>query len=425
MDAFEGVSDEPDDDEELAAYTPGRIRQLRAAGGNGANGKDVETASDNSEASVVSGDMSTFVKPKAVRISVPSRPSAASIAAADEELVHVEEDEYAFNSDIDIDAGEQDGVFQPRSRSNGTSAALGASRRKRKVLSPSGEWVFEHELDGRTIVHEPPAMPVRRSDRKLGKRPLTEDSWDHNPFRLVPPKPYGDAAPFQVVVAPQVLITMDFHAHMSVAEVIGLLGGRFEPETRRLYVLSIFPCKSIGTRKECEMDPISEMEAVQQFAAMDLQPVGWYHSHPTFEPSPSCRDIETQTMYQSLFTRPADNTEPFLGFIISPFLKSSKGKSVIECIHLADTIAQDEAFRLPCRVDYIIDDTGEFFEYPGDLVDLYENIQLTYMRTSNYAGLFHEGYFINKLVSRLAGGSYEPSARALLQRFRNKLREHL
>jgi hypothetical protein len=130
-------------------------------------------------------------------------------------------------------------------------------------------------------------------------------------------------------------------------------------------------------------------------------------------------------MYQSLFTRPPDNTEPFLGFIISPFLKSSKGKSVIECIHLADTIAQDEAFRLPCRVDYIIDDTGEFFEYPGDLVDLYENIQLTYMRTFNYAGLFHEGYFINKLVSRLAGGSYEPSARALLQRFRNKLREHL
>jgi protein MYSM1 len=62
---------------------------------------------------------------------------------------------------------------------------------------------------------------------------------------------------------------------MSVAEVIGLLGGRFEPETRRLHVLSIFPCKSIGTRKECEMDPISEMEAVQQFAAMDLQPVGW------------------------------------------------------------------------------------------------------------------------------------------------------
>lgn len=123
--------------------------------------------------------------------------------------------------------------------------------------------------------------------------------------------------------------------------------------------------------------------------------------------------------------RDADNTEPFLGFIISPFLKTSKGKSVIECVHLASCNAQDEPFRLPCRVDYTIDDTGEDFQHPDDLVDLYEKLQLIYCRTSNYAGLFHEGYFINKLCSRLAGGSYEPSARALLQRYRNKLKEHL
>ncbi len=333
------------------------------------------------------------------------------------------EDEHVISSDVDIgDLNDEDHIIS----STGTNSLMDeTAKRKRKVLTSTGEWVLESELAGRTIVHDVPPMPVRRSSRKQGIKALTEDSWDSNPFRLVPPKPYGEEAPFQVIVSPQVLITMDFHAHLSLAEVIGLLGGRFDPEERKLFVLSIYPCRSIGTRKECEMDPISEMEAVQQFASLDLLPVGWYHSHPTFEPSPSCRDIETQTMYQTLFNRDQDNTEPFLGFIISPFLKSSRGLSVIECIHLAHTRAIDEQFRLPCRVDYLIEDTGEFFEHPDDLVDLYQKLQLTYSRTSNYAGLLHEIYFINRLTARLQGNSYEPSARALLQRFRNKLKERL
>lgn len=300
-------------------------------------------------------------------------------------------------------------------------AALSPSRRRRRVLGPTGEWINADELDGRTVVHEAAALPVRRSSRKRGKAPEHEGSLDNNPFRLVPAQEYGMMAPFDVVVAPQVLITMDYHSHLSVAEVIGLLGGRFDAESKKLHVLSIFPCRSIGTRKECEMDPISEMEAVAQFASLDLMPVGWYHSHPTFEPSPSCRDIETQTMYQVLFSHTADSAEPFLGFIVSPFLKSSKGRSVIECIHLAHCNALDEAFRMPCRVRYQIEATGEFFEHPDDLVDMYERLLRTYRMTPNYAGMYHEQYFVNKLVARLEGMPYEPAARALLQRFRNKV----
>lgn len=401
MDRYEGVSDEPEDDPEdcvserqaSVELTPRRSRRNLAA---------------------------SFAQPQG-RLPIKFKTSNAE---GDEDLVQIE-DELAQSSEVDVDAyNQEDDVFRAKSGYH-QNYDHGRERRKRKVLSPSGEWVYEHELAGRTIVHEIPQAPIRRSDRKQGKRPTTEDSWAHNPFRLVNAKAYGDDAPFEVIIAPQVLITMDFHAHMSVAEVIGLLGGRYEPETRKLLVLSIFPCRSIGTRKECEMDPISEMEAVQQFASLNLVPVGWYHSHPTFEPSPSCRDIETQTLYQNLFTRPTDKAEPFLGFIISPFLKSSRGRSVIECIHLAEGLAQDEKFRLPCRIEYVIEDTGEFFEYPGDLVDLYEKLQLTYMRTLNYAGTFHEGYFINKITLRLAGCSFEPSARALLQRFRNKVRPHL
>lgn len=46
------------------------------------------------------------------------------------------------------------------------------------------------------------------------------------------------------------------------------------------------------------MDPVSEMNARELFEKKGLQVVGWYHSHPTFEPVPSIRDIQNQASYQ-------------------------------------------------------------------------------------------------------------------------------
>jgi proteasome lid subunit RPN8/RPN11 len=53
------------------------------------------------------------------------------------------------------------------------------------------------------------------------------------------------------------------------------------------------------------MDPVSEMAAREVFEKRGLNVVGWYHSHPTFEPDPSIRDIENQASYQVLFIRPS------------------------------------------------------------------------------------------------------------------------
>jgi len=46
------------------------------------------------------------------------------------------------------------------------------------------------------------------------------------------------------------------------------------------------------------MSTESEIEAREIFASKNLDVVGWYHSHPTFEPNPSIRDIENQGQYQ-------------------------------------------------------------------------------------------------------------------------------
>lgn len=46
------------------------------------------------------------------------------------------------------------------------------------------------------------------------------------------------------------------------------------------------------------MDPVSVSRARDELAAQDLTVVGWYHSHPTFEPIPSVCDLFYQLQQQ-------------------------------------------------------------------------------------------------------------------------------
>jgi histone H2A deubiquitinase len=64
------------------------------------------------------------------------------------------------------------------------------------------------------------------------------------------------------------------------------------------------------------MDPTSELEARDAFHAKNLNVIGWYHSHPTFDPQPSIRDIENQAMYQVLINFVCANLRRFVSFQI-------------------------------------------------------------------------------------------------------------
>ena len=66
-------------------------------------------------------------------------------------------------------------------------------------------------------------------------------------------------------------------------------------------VSKAIPCRSLSTGLQCEMDPVSQTQASEELALRGLAVVGWYHSHPTFAPIPSVRDIETQAKFQVWF----------------------------------------------------------------------------------------------------------------------------
>ena len=55
----------------------------------------------------------------------------------------------------------------------------------------------------------------------------------------------------------QALVVMDVHAHLSHAEVTGLLGGLLDHtcDGDKLCVTMAVPCDSLSTSLQCEMDP--------------------------------------------------------------------------------------------------------------------------------------------------------------------------
>ncbi|KAK9822060.1 hypothetical protein WJX74_004480 [Apatococcus lobatus] len=143
------------------------------------------------------------------------------------------------------------------------------------------------------------------------------------------------AQPFSVYVAAEVMLLMDLHAHMSSYEVIGLLGGTWDSERLAIRIVAAFPCRRVqGSHSSTgvELDPEDEVATRALMARDGLKPVGWYHSHPVFEPRPSQKDNENQRNYQALFCCSQTRLEPFLGFIVGPYdLTLPSPASVFTC----------------------------------------------------------------------------------------------
>lgn len=130
------------------------------------------------------------------------------------------------------------------------------------------------------------------------------------------------AQPFSVTLAAEALLVMDFHAHLSACEVIGLLGGTFDPEARALTVRQAFPCRRADgsdSGTSVELDPECQVEVAGAMAESGMVPVGWYHSHPVFEARPSAKDNENQRNYQALCSDAGSGLEPWVGAIVGPY----------------------------------------------------------------------------------------------------------
>ncbi|KAL9951765.1 hypothetical protein ACROYT_G044491 [Oculina patagonica] len=240
--------------------------------------------------------------------------------------------------------------------------------RKKRQRNMDGDWVDSSKAEGMTIQHlstDEQAQQEGDSNEKgspsLPRKRPSRSKPSYDPFLLVPCRkfPSPSAVPFDVLIQSESLVVMDTHAHMSTTEVIGLLGGNYSHDSRTLKVSKAIPCRSLSTGLQCEMDPVSQTQASEVLALRGLAVVGWYHSHPTFAPIPSVRDIETQAKFQEWFGK---GGAPFIGIIVSPYNYSNvSSQSQIRCLTVSDEWESAGQYRLPYQFDYEVfsDETDE------------------------------------------------------------------
>uniref|UniRef100_A0A2K5L2I4 Deubiquitinase MYSM1 n=1 Tax=Cercocebus atys TaxID=9531 RepID=A0A2K5L2I4_CERAT len=211
--------------------------------------------------------------------------------------------------------------------------------RRRRVRDPWGNWCDAKDLEGQTFEHlSAEELAKRREEEK--SRPVkslkvprpTKSSFD--PFQLIPCNFFSEEKQ---------------HAHVSMAEVIGLLGGRYSEVDKVVEVCAAEPCNSLSTGLQCEMDPVSQTQASETLAVRGYSVIGWYHSHPAFDPNPSLRDIDTQAKYQSYFSR---GGAKFIGMIVSPYNRNNPlPYSQITCLVISEEISADGSYRLPYKFE--------------------------------------------------------------------------
>ncbi|KAJ6662589.1 hypothetical protein lerEdw1_011726 [Lerista edwardsae] len=228
--------------------------------------------------------------------------------------------------------------------------------RRRRVRDPWGNWCDARDLEGQTFEHLSAEELAKRKEDERNKPPKASKGQRSNkssfdPFQLIPCCSFTEEKPepFQVTVAPEALLIMDLHAHVSMAEVIGLLGGRYSESDGIVEICAAEPCSSLSTGLQCEMDPVSQTQASEALAARGYSIIGWYHSHPAFDPNPSIRDIDTQAKYQSYFSR---GGSMFVGVIISPYNQNNPlPYSQMTCLVIGDETSSNGAYRLPYKFE--------------------------------------------------------------------------
>ncbi|XP_060569402.1 deubiquitinase MYSM1-like [Ruditapes philippinarum] len=297
------------------------------------------------------------------------------------------------------------------------SAKLEAMRpRKRKVKDAFGFWIDEKDLEGTTFEHG----ILIESQPKETKPKQIKTAYD--PFKLIPCLSFDDEnpAPFLVEIHCSALIVMDIHSHISKTEVIGMLGGKFCAEQGKLIITMATPCNSISTGMQCEMDPVSQNQASEEIRGSGMEVVGWYHSHPTFAPNPSVRDIETQLKFQNWFSKGGCN---FVGVIVSPYNMRKTGMcSEVNCLTISNEIQPQLQCNIPYKFSYTtklcnMSEVNHIVLTAQDLATSYSNYQNKVDLTSIYNSSRGVSC-LEKMIESLKSYCIEPETCQLIESVR-------
>lgn len=164
--------------------------------------------------------------------------------------------------------------------------------------------------------------------------------------------------PFTVSVNTNTLMLMDLHCHLTTGEVVGYLGGHWDRESHSIQVMQAFPVKCRFADQKNADTVQEEIRLAMNVRGLTL--VGWYHSHPTYQPDPSVRDIAAQQHYQNCMKMEKTSYEPCVGFIVAPYDPHlSSRESLVKAFWVHTTSNPGtQTFSLPMELSYNIEPSG-------------------------------------------------------------------
>lgn len=200
--------------------------------------------------------------------------------------------------------------------------------------------------------------------------------------------------PYAIKMHLSSILAMDFHAHLSAMEVMGLVAGHWIPHNNSMVISHYEPCLNIASSAiHCDMCPISQAKASDFIYNMGLDILGWFHSHPTFAIEPSQQDLETQQTVQQWI----GYKKPCIGVILSPF--SANGALIAShyrCL-VVELNAEEQLVPYKFNVEIVVDNF--------QTVDLLKNLKKiwnSHMSSMNPSKIdFTKPYFMDTSITHL------------------------
>ena len=127
---------------------------------------------------------------------------------------------------------------------------------------------------------------------------------------------------YSIVISPVAILGFVHHAMLYASPkipkekwvlVIGLLGGRLEPENKILFIEDIVAMAS-GSATHVEISDYTDIQKGQsELKRKGLACFGWYHSNPSYNLFLSNEDVNTQIRWQTLWS-------PSIALVVDPEL---------------------------------------------------------------------------------------------------------
>ncbi|RKO83791.1 hypothetical protein BDK51DRAFT_33322, partial [Blyttiomyces helicus] len=113
---------------------------------------------------------------------------------------------------------------------------LEASERERLLAVNAKYFALEYDRNGQPLLGGAKASVAPTAGVGIG--PGNDALGKYDPFCLIPTRRYSreNPAPFHVDVRSNAMLVMDFHSHLAHTEIIGLLGGIYDPVARTLSI---------------------------------------------------------------------------------------------------------------------------------------------------------------------------------------------